>query len=117
IGARPALDTARMLMLTSVQVDRDMLAHAGVERLLTKPSRQAELYQAIADAAAGIARAAEPARSAEGRPHPGGPVVLVAEDNEVNRAVAKALLAKRNLRTETAVNGKEALRMAQAYDY
>jgi two-component system, sensor histidine kinase and response regulator len=45
------------------------------------------------------------------------PLVLVAEDNEINRTVARALLAKRGLRTEFAHNGLEAVRMAGANEY
>jgi PAS domain S-box-containing protein len=48
---------------------------------------------------------------------PTGPVILIAEDNEINRAVAKALLAKRGLRTAIACNGLEAVWMSGAYDY
>jgi two-component system, sensor histidine kinase and response regulator len=117
IRSRPALGTVKVVLLTSAPVDRDMLAPAGIARVLTKPPRQSELCQVVADAIAGVDGAEAPAQAAKARSHPGGPIVLVAEDNEVNRAVAKALLAKRNLRTESAVNGKEALRMAQAYDY
>jgi two-component system, sensor histidine kinase and response regulator len=117
IRERPALSTVKLLMLSSAVVDRDSLTPAGILRLLSKPARQAELYQAIADAVSGIGRRDAPQRGPEGLPDPGGPIVLVAEDNEVNRAVAKALLAKRNLRTETAANGKEALRMSQAREY
>jgi two-component system sensor histidine kinase/response regulator len=117
IRSHPALAALKILMLSSGQVDRDALAPAGVSCLLSKPPRQAELYQVIADAIAGIGRDDAPVNGDGGRPSPEGPVVLVVEDNEVNRAVAKALLAKRNLRTETANNGKEALRMVQARDY
>jgi PAS domain S-box-containing protein len=46
-----------------------------------------------------------------------GAVVLVAEDNEINHAVAKALLSKLGLRTAVAHNGREAVEMALAKDY
>jgi CheY-like chemotaxis protein len=62
-------------------------------------------------------RADPPKLQAKATQAPQGPLVLVAEDNEINRAVAKALLAKRGLRTEVAHNGLEAVQMAVAKDY
>ncbi len=117
IRSKASLATLKVLMLSSVQLDRDELAPAGVLRLLSKPPRQADLYQVIADTVAGVGPDEPSSRGSAGLLHAGGPIVLVAEDNEVNRVVAKALLAKRDLRTETAANGKEALRMAQAREY
>jgi two-component system, sensor histidine kinase len=46
-----------------------------------------------------------------------GPPVLLAEDNEINRTVATALLRKRGLRTEIAQDGREAVEMAGAHQY
>ena len=45
------------------------------------------------------------------------PLVLIAEDNEINHAVAKALLVKHGLRTAAAHNGREAVAMALANPY
>jgi PAS domain S-box-containing protein len=45
------------------------------------------------------------------------PLVLVAEDNSINDAVASALLAKQGLRAVVAHNGREAVEMALANDY
>jgi CheY-like chemotaxis protein len=44
-------------------------------------------------------------------------VVLVAEDNDVNRVVARALLEKRGFDTEVACDGREAIEMARAGGY
>jgi two-component system sensor histidine kinase/response regulator len=46
-----------------------------------------------------------------------GPLVLIAEDNEINHAVALALLNKQGLRAATAHNGREAVDMALANEY
>jgi CheY-like chemotaxis protein len=43
--------------------------------------------------------------------------VLLAEDEEINRVVAQALLAKLGVRTEIARNGREAVEMTGARDY
>jgi signal transduction histidine kinase/CheY-like chemotaxis protein len=45
------------------------------------------------------------------------PLVLIAEDNSVNDAVASALLVKQGLRAVVAHNGREAVEMALANDY
>ena len=47
----------------------------------------------------------------------GEPLVLVAEDNEINRLVAKVLLDKLGLRMAVACDGREAIQMAAAHGY
>ena len=66
----------------------------------------AQLPAAVAAAAAGGADRA----SAE-------EWVLLAEDNEINRTVAGALLSRRGFRTEIAADGREAVAMASAREY
>src|SRR5207249_2605018 len=123
IRERPALRSLSMVMLSSAHVESERLSEANVSAFLSKPARQSDLYNAIVDAVAGApARTdpASPARSAaepSRTPEPDSPIVLVAEDNEVNRAVAKALLAKRGLRSAIAHNGVEAVKMAGENDY
>jgi PAS domain S-box-containing protein len=120
IRERPALRTLAMVMLSSgAQVDEDVIAHVKVSALLTKPARQSDLYDAIVNA---ISPASEPAPVSElpaeySVAESDGPLVLIAEDNAINRAVAKALLAKRGLRTALAVNGLEAVEMVAQTDY
>jgi diguanylate cyclase (GGDEF)-like protein len=46
-----------------------------------------------------------------------GPLVLVVDDDEISCAVAKAMLAKRGVRTEVAHDGLEAVQMAGASEY
>lgn len=46
-----------------------------------------------------------------------GPLVLVVEDDPVNRAVAQIILRRRGLRTEVAHDGREAVEMAGAVAY
>ena len=48
---------------------------------------------------------------------PRAPVVLVAEDNEINWAVAKALLARHGVRSALARDGAQAVRMIKEADY
>jgi CheY-like chemotaxis protein/HPt (histidine-containing phosphotransfer) domain-containing protein len=46
-----------------------------------------------------------------------GLLVLIAEDNEINRTVILALLAKLGLQAAVAHNGREAIEMAAGHDY
>ena len=59
----------------------------------------------------------EPRRQAKTRPHPHAPRVLIAEDNEINHAVVRALLIKQGLQSAIAHNGREAVEMAFSDDY
>ncbi len=59
----------------------------------------------------------EPRPPVKTRAEPSGPLVLLAEDNKINRTVAKGLLDKHGLRTAVARNGREAVEMALANDY
>jgi len=85
---------------------------------LTKPVRQSRLHAAIAEAITGPVipppqvRAQVPAQV-----ELDAPLVLIAEDNEINHAVAKALLVTHGLRTAVAHNGREAVEMALANTY
>ncbi len=117
IRKRPSLRALNLVMLSSAQVGPSTRSQHGIAALLSKPPRQSDLYNAIADAVTGVAEIAEPTAVAQISSDPDGPLVLVAEDNEINRAVAKALLAKRGLRTETARNGLEAVQMALENEY
>jgi two-component system sensor histidine kinase/response regulator len=127
IRARPALRALRLVMLSSSPVDRKAVAAAGVSAVLTKPARQSELYNAIADTdtdtdtdtdadtAVGKHPSLAPATTFVAAPR--GLTVLIAEDDEINQAVAKALLGKRGFHTVIAHNGREAVEMAAAGDY
>ena len=68
---------------------------------------------------AGSAASGEPAwvREVSSGVDGNAPLVLVADDNELNRAVAKALLARRGVRSDTAQDGREAVQMARETDY
>ncbi len=56
-------------------------------------------------------------RAAAGRSSDRGLLVLIAEDNEINRTVICALLGKLGLQTAVAHNGREAIEMAAGHDY
>ncbi|MEI6556997.1 MAG: response regulator [Rhodospirillaceae bacterium] len=106
-----------------------------------KPVRRAALIRAVAtaagrlpaetDATAGRARSPEPDHpsrratdapaprrpAAPARPEPAGPLVLVAEDNAINRRVISMQLATMGLAVDMANDGKQALEAIGTKDY
>jgi two-component system sensor histidine kinase/response regulator len=121
IRSRPALDALKTVILSSGSFESGKFEGMRVSAVLKKPASQAAIYDAITAAFAGTAPSAEEARAeptANDEPSNRGLLVLVAEDNEINRTVIQALLGKLGLQTAVAHNGREAIEMAagQAYD-
>ncbi len=75
--------------------------------------RDLRALEAIADSP--LQREAEP--RARTRENPNCPLILIAEDNRINDAVASALLVKQGLRAVVAHNGREAVEMALSNEY
>jgi PAS domain S-box-containing protein len=113
----PALRPLRLVILSSGPIDPADCDGLEISSILSKPTRQAELYAALSDALAG--RQSQPDDTPTTAPvaKERGLVVLVAEDNAINYTLADALLAKLGLRTEVAHDGREAVEMAAARDY
>jgi PAS domain S-box-containing protein len=65
----------------------------------------------------GIAPGVDPKPASENLSTDRGQLVLIAEDNEINRTVVLALLAKLGLQAAVAHNGREAIEMAAGHDY
>jgi two-component system sensor histidine kinase/response regulator len=124
IRERPALDALNVVILSSSPLEHRAFAELEVSAVLTKPIRRSQLYDAITDAVASSpshppgGREGVAAREVNPAVQPAdGPLVLVAEDNEINKAVAKALLIRQGLRAAVAHNGREAVEMAFENDY
>jgi two-component system, sensor histidine kinase and response regulator len=117
IRGRPALRALHMVLLSSCPPEPTASSDLGVSSVLRKPVRRSELYNAVVEALAHSPSERE--RLARVRPpvDADGPLVLIAEDNEINHAVATALLCKQGLRTVVAHNGREAVEMALANDF
>jgi CheY-like chemotaxis protein len=123
IAADPALAPMRKIMLTStMRIDKDELSAAGVHEWLMKPVRSSEFYNrlvrlftsppvAIPDAAT----VAEPSSYAPASPVRGR--VLVAEDNEVNQLVAHGMLTGLGFEVDQAADGAEAVAATADTDY
>jgi PAS domain S-box-containing protein len=131
----PAYDDLALLMLTSSaqRGEASRMLEAGFDVYLAKPlTRASRLLDAIAEARArrsarladtlltrmAAAPAGEPAAvqaatavgpSAGATPSGDGPLVLIVEDNAVNRLLAERVLAKFGVRTATAEDGERAV--------
>ncbi len=122
IQTDPDLSSTKLVLLASV-TSRErggQVRQVEVDASLTKPVRQAQLYDCLArvltsaGAAAGRRNAPEdrapaaplaPARAARGQ----SGRILVAEDNVVNQRVAARMLEKRGYRVDAVANGREAV--------
>jgi CheY-like chemotaxis protein len=104
----PELTGVPMILLTSSGGQPEAGRKAGISTFLTKPVRQSRLFDAIAKSMGGGVE--EPAFVASvAAPEPPGadrPRVLVAEDNDVNQAVATITLRKRGFEVDIAPDGE-----------
>ena len=117
IRKRPALDALKTVILSSGSFKDGEFEGMRVSAVLKKPARQAAIYNAVVDAFAGTSAKPAATAPANGTASHRGQLVLVAEDNEINRAVVEALLAKLGLDSAVAHNGLEAMEMAAGYNY
>ena len=124
----PVLHDTVVILLTSVGHWSDVRPMVGtlIDASLVKPVRQSQLLNAMAKAwskrqgnafADRLVGTRETVRGAAGQFAGLGLRVLVVEDNVVNQKVAGAMLDKLGLQVDFAVNGVEAVRMAQEVSY
>ena len=102
-----------LVMATAYASDDLMQAAdaAGIDVFLQKPVSPSALFDAAMDAIGQVrAQGARPAREPQGlRRFAPGAAVLVVEDNEINRLVARELLLAAGIEAECAESGEEAL--------
>jgi two-component system, sensor histidine kinase and response regulator len=118
VRSEPVLRGTHMLMLSSGVDDRLAARRAGFDDYLSKPVRRATLYEGLVQRArrAETGDAAAPPVAAAA-PSEHSPLVLVAEDNEVNQMLAVRMLEKRGYRVDVAANGREAVRAVADGEY
>ncbi|HXN36625.1 MAG TPA: PAS domain S-box protein [Solirubrobacteraceae bacterium] len=108
--------TPALVMLTSTADDRREAHEAGIDVYMTKPVRRTRLFNALAEAI-GIKTRREQA-PAEGNEGAGSsPLILIAEDNEVNQILAIRMLQRRGYRAEAVGNGRQALEALERRRY
>ncbi len=111
-----------ILMLISGQDEREAGRAAGADGFVTKPLSQARLHDGIAQTLDLLRREQRNEDTLQGAPFDDGhghdgSLVLLAEDNEINRLVAVRMLEKRGFRVDVAVDGREALAMCRRRRY
>jgi signal transduction histidine kinase/CheY-like chemotaxis protein len=125
IKADPAIANTPLVMLTSYgERSNSAVAQAnGIAAYLTKPVRQASLYESLAGVAAGMPVMPLPVKSVSPSPAPPPPaslshkLILIAEDNVVNQKVAIRQLRKLGYRADAVANGKEVLEALATIPY
>jgi PAS domain S-box-containing protein len=111
ITADPALRSVRLLLLTSVTVGAEEATRAGFAVSLTKPARLSELYEAL------VRTVSPPVEDEDRQDSSIAPTIapgsrgrlLIVEDNAINQAVARAMVARLGYSCDVAGNGIEAL--------
>ena len=100
--------TPAIVMLTSTFGQRQHARAAGIDVYMTKPVRRDRLQHALADALGRQTQREQgpPRTSADTA---SAPIILIAEDNDINQSVAVQMLERRGYRTEIARDGLEAL--------
>ena len=120
IRADPAIANVKLILLTSLDsVALQESIHGDADGILTKPVKQSQLFETLrtvigisTGAGATPERAREPAATAT-RPLR----ILLAEDNEVNQAVALYQLRMLGHQADLAANGVEALELLEKREY
>ncbi|WP_267278161.1 hybrid sensor histidine kinase/response regulator [Arthrobacter sp. CDRTa11] len=125
ITADPLLARLEMILLTStMQVDAEEVADAGVREWLMKPVRSSEFYNRLVRLMSARemtpAPAAEPRAAAAAQEAPAGPSrgrILVVEDNEVNQLVARATVIRFGYDVDVVADGAEAVAATASTNY
>ena len=135
IKGDPTLAGTRLILLSSYgkRLDNKALAAVGVEAFLSKPLRQSKLYDCLATVMWGRGEhggaEAEPTGDTSVRagklgdsassldPERRALRLLLVEDNQVNQAVATAMLESFGYQVEVADHGREALDLVERHDY
>ncbi|MER2529541.1 MAG: ATP-binding protein, partial [Candidatus Competibacter denitrificans] len=112
IRADSGLAALKLLLLTSGGFDLNPVevTRVGIQAVLHKPVRQAELYKTLYRLLGAAAEAISQRSLAPPVPRPRFQGrILIAEDNPVNQEMALALLETLGCQAELAVNGREAV--------
>ncbi|WP_120520641.1 hybrid sensor histidine kinase/response regulator [Arthrobacter celericrescens] len=114
-----ALKSMKLILLTSTtQVDRRELKAAGIREWLTKPVRSSEFYDRLIRLIAGpVVPAGAPAAAAPHGGNRGEGLVLVVEDNDINKLVARSMVEKLGYAVDVVSDGAEAVAATAARHY
>jgi CheY-like chemotaxis protein len=109
--ATAAIPRRLVLVTPAGRTDLPALKHSGFTGYLVKPVRAGSLAARLADDHSEFERSADGADGADNIPRKqsNGLAVLIAEDNEINALLARALLTRLGHRPTIAVNGDAAV--------
>jgi signal transduction histidine kinase/CheY-like chemotaxis protein/HPt (histidine-containing phosphotransfer) domain-containing protein len=123
IRALPGLAGTKLVLVSSRAARDPGAAPRQVDAVVGKPPGQHELRDCLTNLLDTSVRQdaearEEPAHPASGGAEPRSLLILLAEDNRINRMVATSLLTNAGHRVETAENGREAVAAVEktAYD-
>ncbi|MEM7257830.1 MAG: response regulator, partial [Pseudomonadota bacterium] len=116
IQNHPVYSSLKMMMLTSSLTDMqdDDLLGLGIACSLTKPARQAALYNALTGLLHDYSTAM-PAETATGTDQK--PQILLTEDNPINQEVASMMLENIGCDVEIAENGADAVEALKSREF
>jgi len=110
IFADKTFPTPALVMLTSTADDRREAHEAGIDVYMTKPVRRTRLFNALAEAIGIKTRREQLPVEVEDDVHAASsPMILVAEDNDVNQILAIRMLQRRGYRVEAVGDGRQAV--------
>jgi CheY-like chemotaxis protein len=113
--AAAAIPRRLVLVTPAMRSELAVLKEAGFSGYLIKPVRAASLAARMSsNDAFDLATAAEALSVPSAAPSAGGLAILVAEDNEINALLARALLLKMGHQPIVAANGIEAIELWRA---
>ena len=109
LGTDPEYGFPEMIAASSMNEEscRAELRAAGCRGYLTKPLRQSEIYNEILRVISGIVQ--RPAETTQNVSDKGLHTILVAEDNEANQLLAKAILEAQGYQVVVAGDGRQAI--------
>jgi two-component system sensor histidine kinase/response regulator len=110
--------TPALVMLTSTTDQRRKAREAGIDVHLTKPIRRSRLESALAEALGIQMRRNHPVVDRDpGKGEETSPLILIAEDNDINQILAVSMLERRGYKTQVAGDGRQALAMLERQCY
>ena len=123
IRSDPALGGLRLMMMSSLGQRGDIkrIEEVGFTAYLTKPARQAEIFQCLSVLLGLTDTSPQPktivTRHSIHEMRRGNFRILLAEDNIVNQQVAIEILKKMGLRIDPVANGEEAVKALESFPY
>jgi PAS domain S-box-containing protein len=108
--------TPALVMLTSTSGDRQAAHAAGIDVYMTKPVRRNRLFTALAEAM-GIRTRRDQIQARDDVGAGSSPLILVAEDNDVNQILAIRMLERRGYRAEAVGDGGQAVEAVKRCRY